>query len=100
MIDKVSRDPISPKMLKINGDEIMKMLGLEPSKKIGLLISALMGEVLDDPAKNDKDYLTERVKELNGMPESELIELARHGKTKTSEEEEKEVGQIKKKHYV
>ncbi|MDP3954610.1 MAG: HD domain-containing protein [bacterium] len=100
MIDKVSRDPISPKMLKLKGDELMKLLGIEPSPRVGFLISALMGEVLDDPAKNDKDYLTKRVKELHELSDNELAELAKAGKTKTLEEEEKEVGQIKTKHHV
>ncbi|PJE51291.1 MAG: hypothetical protein COV29_00860 [Candidatus Yanofskybacteria bacterium CG10_big_fil_rev_8_21_14_0_10_36_16] len=100
MIDKVSRDPISPKMLELNGDELMKLLGLEPGPKVGLLINALMGEVLDDPDRNNKDYLVNRVKELNEMPDSDLFELAKLGQTKTTEEEDREISKIKSKHYV
>ena len=100
MIDKVARDPISPKMLKINGTEIMALLNLSPGPKIGLIMNGLMVEVLEDPAKNDKEYLENRIKELNDLPEDELKELAQKGKTKLTEEEEKEIAKIKQKHFV
>lgn len=100
MIDKVARDPISPKMLKINGDEIMALLSLPPSPKIGLIVNALMEEVLEDPTKNTKDFLGKRVKELNDLSEEKLKELAQAGKSKLAKEEEKEVEKIKQKHFV
>ena len=100
MIDKVARDPISPKMLKINGTEIMALLSLPPSPKIGLIMNALMEEVLEEPAKNSKGLLEKRVKELNELSEEKLKELAQAGKSKLKEEEEKEIEQIKQKHYV
>ena len=100
MIDKVARDPISPKMLKINGTEIMALLNLPPGPKIGLIMNALMEEVLEDPAKNTKKDLENRVRELNILSEEELKKLAQKGKTKLSEEEEKEIEKIKQKHYV
>ncbi|MDP3697453.1 MAG: CCA tRNA nucleotidyltransferase [Candidatus Taylorbacteria bacterium] len=100
MIDKVARDPISPKMLKINGTEIMALLNLSPGPKIGLIMNALMEEVLEDPAKNIKEYLENRVKELSTMPEEELAKLAQKGKTKSTQEEEKEIEKIKQKHFV
>lgn len=100
MIDKVARDPISPKMLKINGTEIMVLLNLSPGPKIGLIMNALMEEVLEDPTKNTKEYLENRVKELHNLPEKELKELAQKGKSKSTEEEEKEIEKIKQKHFV
>ena len=100
MIDKVARDPISPKMLKVNGEDIMKILGIEPGPRVGLIMNALMNEILDDPGKNTQDYLESRIKELNSFPETELVELGKIGKQKALEEEEKEVGKIKEKYYV
>jgi poly(A) polymerase/tRNA nucleotidyltransferase (CCA-adding enzyme) len=100
MIDKVSRDPISPKMLKVNGDDIMKLTGLEAGPKIGMIIGALMEEVLDNPEKNTREYLEERVVELNKLPESELAELGKQGRLKIAEEEEKEVEKIKEQYLV
>ena len=100
MIDKVARDPISPKMLKVNGGDIMKILDIQPGPRVGMIMNALMNKVLDDPSKNTRDYLESRIKELNNLPETELVELGKMGKEKTAQEEEKEVGKIKEKHYV
>jgi len=100
MVDKVARDPLSPKMLKINGSDLMQLLNLEPGPKIGAIISALMNEVLDDPTKNKKEYLEKRTTELNKLNEKELAALSRQGKQKVAEEEQKEVKKIKEKHFV
>lgn len=72
LIDKVSKDPISVKMLKINGDEVMQILDIKPCPKIGLLLKALLNEVLDDPTKNNKEHLKTRLIELNSLDEAEL----------------------------
>ena len=100
MIDKVARDPISPKMLKVNGNDIMQLLATAPGPKVGMIMNALMEEVLEDPAKNTKEYLEARSVGLGAMNEEELSELAKQGKLKTAELEEEEVGKIKAKHYV
>jgi len=100
MIDKVSRDPISPKMLKVNGNDIMRLTGLEAGPKIGMIIGALMEEVLDNPEKNTREYLERRVVELSKLPESELAELGKRGRQKIAEEEEKEIEKIKEQYLV
>ena len=100
MIDKVARDPLSPKMLKINGGDLMQLLNIAPGPKIGAIISALMNEILDEPVKNTKDYLEKRVAELSKLPEKELQNLGQQGKSKLAEEEKKEVAKIKQKHFV
>lgn len=100
MIDKVARDPLSPKMLKFNGNELMALLNLPPGPTVGMILAALMEEVLDDPAKNTQDYLEKRSGELNLLSEKELADLAQKGKSKLAEEEEKEIKKIKQKHYV
>ncbi|MDO8495540.1 MAG: HD domain-containing protein [bacterium] len=100
MIDKVARDPISPKMLKLNGNELMTLLGLPPGPKIGMILAALMEEVLDDPAKNTREFLENRSRELSTLSEKELTDLAQKGKSKLAEEEEKAIKKIKQKHYV
>ncbi len=100
MIDKVARDPISPKMLKINGNDIMRLLNIQPGPKVGLLVSALMNEVLEEPAKNTQEHLEKRTMELNKLPEKDLLELSKQGKLKTGQEEEREITKIKQKYYV
>jgi tRNA nucleotidyltransferase (CCA-adding enzyme) len=100
MIDKVARDPISPKMLKVNGEDIMKLTDTKPGPRVGMIMHALMNEVLDDPAKNTKEYLEKRVGELAQLVELELEKLGKLGKIKESAEEEREVEEIKKKHFI
>jgi len=64
LVEKVSKDPISPKMLKIDGQDIMKLLDIGPGPKVGAILKVLLAEIIEDPAKNTEDYLQERVKEL------------------------------------
>ena len=100
MIDKVRRDPISPKMLKVDGSKVMRIAGLSPSPKIGQILAALLEEVLDDPKKNNEKYLEERVKELALYSEKQLMELKEKSRKKTEEFEEGVESELKKRHYV
>ena len=67
LIEKVSKDPISPKMLKVNGRDIIKILDIKPSPKIGAILKVLLSEVIEDPSKNIREYLEKRVQELNKL---------------------------------
>jgi tRNA nucleotidyltransferase (CCA-adding enzyme) len=71
-LHEVQLDPISVKMLKIDGLELMKILNMKPGPKIGLLLNALLSEVLENPKLNSKASLTKRLKELNKLSEAEL----------------------------
>lgn len=64
LIEKVSKDPISPKMLKINGQNIMELLKIQPGPKVGAILKVLLAEVIEDPTKNNQEYLETRVKDL------------------------------------
>jgi len=75
-LHEVQLDPISVKCLKVNGDDIMNLLKIKPGPKIGLLLNALLAEVLEDPQKNKKTYLQKRLKELDKLSDSELKKLA------------------------
>ncbi|MFH2085731.1 MAG: CCA tRNA nucleotidyltransferase [bacterium] len=57
-------EPLSLKDLNINGAEVMKILGIPPSRRVGEILNTLFEEILDDSAKNTKEYLEKRVKEL------------------------------------
>ena len=100
MIEKVKNDPISPKMLKVNGEDIMKLLGIGPGPRIGWVLSALLEEVLDDPAKNEQEPLSLRAKELGKLPDKELKALAEKANEAKDEFQEAEEGEIKKKFRV
>lgn len=57
-------EPLSLKDMNIDGGEIMKILNIKPSKKVGEILNTLFEEILDDSSKNTKEYLEKRVKEL------------------------------------
>ena len=100
MVDEALRDPISVKMLKIDGDKIMTITKERPGKRLGYMLHTLLEEVLDDPTKNTTAQLEERVKELANLPEAELAKLGQKGKEKQLEDETAELREIKKKHHV
>lgn len=100
MIEKVKHDPISPKMLKVNGEDIIKILKINPGPKVGQILAIMLEEVLDDPNKNTKDNLESRIKNLGKLSEKELVELAAKAK-ETKEEFEGGIEEgMKKKYYV
>ncbi len=57
-------EPLSLKDMNINGAEIMTLLNIPPSRKVGEILNVLFEEILDDSSKNTKEYLEKRVKEL------------------------------------
>ena len=100
MVDEALRDPISVKLLKINGDKIMDITGEKPGKTMGYVLNSLMEEVLEDPTKNDEKYLETRVLELYKLSESELEAMAKVGKEKQAQEEANALKAIAKEHKV
>ena len=85
IVSKVSRHPISVEMLKINGHDVMKILNIEPGPRVGLLLNALLSEVLDNPSKNKKDYLKERARELRKLTNEELKKMEKEVEEKKEE---------------
>jgi putative nucleotidyltransferase with HDIG domain len=100
MVDEALRDPISVKMLKTNGDRIIKLTGEKPGKRLGYILSALLEEVLVDPTKNTEDYLDERVVQLRALDETTLLGLAMAGKEKQATEEAAALKAIAREHNV
>lgn len=49
--------------LKVNGNDVMKILGIPPGPKIGEILNKLFEEIMEDPKKNNKEYLLKRIKE-------------------------------------
>lgn len=100
MVEEALRDPISVGMLKIDGKTLIDVTHETPGPKIGYTLHALLEQVLDDPSKNTEEYLQTEAERLIKLPENELKELGEKGKLKQEEEDEKEVGEIHKKHWV
>ncbi len=100
MIDKVKLDPVSPKMLKVKGDDVMRILSVPPGPRVGWILGILLEEVLEEPARNTKAFLEQRIRELGTHTDGELQELALRAR-KTKEEFEGEVeGKLKKRHHI
>ncbi len=100
MIEKVKTDPISPKMLAVNGSDIMSLLKTAPGPRVGYVLAILLEEVLEDPAKNLREDLETRVKELDKLTDGELAGLAEKAKEKKDESQEGIDIEMKKKYYV
>ena len=54
---------ISLRTLAVNGKDLIAA-GLQPGRELGDILKQLLDEVLENPEKNEKDYLISRAKEL------------------------------------
>jgi len=100
MIEEALHDPISVGQLKINGEFMIKKLGITPGPRMGWILHSLLEEVLDDPIKNTEEHLSELVKSLNILPDGALKVLGDRGKEKKEELEEQEIEKLHTKHGV
>lgn len=100
LIEKVSKDPISVKMLKVNGNDLMQILTEKPGPKIGQILDILLGYVLDDPKKNTKEFLLKESEKLVKLSEIELKKLAEESKEEKTEVQSKEDQISKAKYWV
>ncbi len=91
MMEKVQNDPVSVKMLKINGDDIIKLLNIEPSRKIGTILDCLLAEVIEDPELNNKEFLEKKAKELNELDGDDLREKAKEAIEEKREEDDRKM---------
>ncbi|MFA5087043.1 MAG: HD domain-containing protein [Candidatus Paceibacterota bacterium] len=100
MIDKVSQDPISVKMLKINGQDLMSLLNISPGPRIGQILDILLEEVLKDPKNNTKKFLQAKSKELSILSDAQLVELRDEAREQKSLLETEQNKKIKGKYWV
>lgn len=100
LIEKVSKDPISVKMLKINGNDLMETLKIKPGPTVGQVLDILLGYVLDDPKKNTKEFLQGQAEKLAKLSEKELKSLADKSKQEASEVQQEEDRVVKSKYWV
>ncbi|PIP26168.1 MAG: hypothetical protein COX31_03700 [Candidatus Moranbacteria bacterium CG23_combo_of_CG06-09_8_20_14_all_40_16] len=97
IIEKVSTDAVSTKMLKINGHDLQKNLRIPPGPKIGAILDVLLSEVVENPQKNEKAQLLKRAAILN---QENLENLRKTAKIKIEEKKEEDDREIKKKYWV
>ncbi len=99
LIEKAKREPITVKMLKINGYDILN-LGVQQGPKVGWILKALLEEVIENPKKNNRRYLIKRAQELKELSDEELKNLALMTEKKLEEIEKEEEEKLKKKFYL
>jgi len=97
IIETVKNDPISVKMLKINGDILIKLLKIKPSPKIGSILDVLLSEVIEDPRLNTDEYLEKRAVELNKL---DLDDLRNKAKDKIEDKKTEDDEALKKEFWV
>jgi hypothetical protein len=100
MIEEAMMDPISVCMLKIDGNRIMEVTRVTPGPKIGLILNALLEEVLENPSLNTTEYLEKRAVELMEMPLADLEKMANMGKMMKNKLESENIEEIHKKYHV
>ena len=64
MVEEALRDPISVAMLKTDGNRLMGVFHAKPGPRLGWTLNALLEEVLEDPKKNEVEYLDMRTEIL------------------------------------
>jgi len=101
-VEKLLREEEVPtvKMLKVNGEDVMKILGIQPGPKVGHVLEVLLQEVMDNPDKNIREQLEERVAELGKLSDEELVKIADEAESKVEMVEDERVSEIKAKYYV
>jgi len=97
LVEKAAKEPITTGQLVIGGKEIMEKLGLRPGPRIGGILNALLAEVLDDPGKNNEEYLLAKAEELK---DKDVGELKAMGETAKDEVERKREDDIRRKYRV
>ncbi len=65
-IIEVQKHVPSVRDLKVNGKDVMEILGIPGGPKVGEILEKLFAEISEDPSKNDRDYLIDRIKRLGG----------------------------------
>ena len=97
MIDRVSHDAVSVKMLKANGNDLMKELHIAPGPKIGAILDVLLAEVIEDADRNTHERLLART---DNLKDEDLAYLRTLAKSTIENKRAAEDQDIKKKHWV
>ena len=100
LIEKVSRDPISVKMLEVNGEDVMRILKIQPGPKIGQILDILLGYVLEDPRKNKKDFLEKEIEKSGKLSDEELKTISQKARKEREKIEQKKDEMTKRKYWV
>lgn len=63
-IVEVQKQPFAVKDLKVNGLDVMEILGIKPGPKIGEVLNSIFKEVEEKPELNDREVLIKKIEEF------------------------------------
>lgn len=61
---EVQKQPFTVKDLKVNGEDVMTILKIRPSRQVGEILDKLFAEVEENPKLNQRKVLLDKIKEL------------------------------------
>jgi len=100
IVEKVSSDPISVKMLEVDGQDVMAILKIRPGVKIGWVLEILLGFVLTDPKNNNKEFLEREIIKLGAIKDEDLKIMAGQATSEREKIETKKDEMTKRKYWV
>lgn len=63
-LSEVQKQPFSVTDLKVDGNDVMKILKIGSGPTVGKILETLFAEVVEDKNKNKREFLLKRIKEL------------------------------------
>ncbi|MBI3443427.1 HD domain-containing protein [Candidatus Woesebacteria bacterium] len=64
---EVQKETFSIKDLKVDGNDVMKILGIPPGPKVGEILNLLLEEVVEKKIENERKILISRLKSLTNL---------------------------------
>ena len=61
---EVQKQPFLVKDLKINGQDVMQILNIKPSRKVGEVLESIFSEVEENPQLNNREILLDKIKKF------------------------------------
>jgi tRNA nucleotidyltransferase/poly(A) polymerase len=61
---EVQKQPFSVTDLKINGNDVMKTLGINPGPEVGEILEKLFNDVVEKKVENEKETLLRKLREI------------------------------------
>lgn len=66
-IGGLMHDPLSLTDLAVGGHDVMEVLKIKPGPVIGKVLNVLFEEILEDPTKNNREYLLSRILQVAAL---------------------------------
>ena len=87
-------------MLKVSGNDVIKILKINPGPKIGKILDILLGYILEDPQKNKKEFLEKEIEKLGVLQDNKLDDLVKKARIEREKLETKRDEMTKQKYWV